>query len=227
MALGVRQALRATLALRTLPTRLVYAQRTKFQKPDIHVFLREDIAGIGDKGEIALVNLSTARNYLVPFGLAYYVPRIKGKAVLPDGWEPRIREDDVVLETITPAYSTVKVEQRKTVTVTATNAETSKPTREERAQQEVEKLAALGTIKELVFERVLHRPESTKIYGSVSQEDIIKKLLAEHGVSIDRDAVQLETKIKDVGVYKVTVSLGDGFKPVDVDIIVRGASTTL
>lgn len=54
--------------------------------------------------ELNLFSLSSivkrARNHLVPLGLAYYVPRIKGKPILPEGWQPRIRETDVVLETV-------------------------------------------------------------------------------------------------------------------------------
>ncbi|KAI9094388.1 hypothetical protein DFS34DRAFT_247858 [Phlyctochytrium arcticum] len=105
--LSVATTIRSTNGLRTQPVRLVNSFRTKFEKPPTHVILLQDVRGLGQKGEITLVDVKKARNYLVPFKMAYYVPRIRGKPVLPEGWEPRVREEEIVLETITPAFPPV------------------------------------------------------------------------------------------------------------------------
>ncbi|TPX59136.1 hypothetical protein PhCBS80983_g02666 [Powellomyces hirtus] len=209
--------LRAIRALRPQAVHLVSAQRTKFSKPDIHVFMRDNVPGIGEKGEITLVNLAQARNYLVPFGLAYYVPRIKGKPILPEGWEPRIREDDVVLETIVPAFSSVKIEQRQTLNETSVAAGTA--TREKRIELDSEKHSALLAIKNLTFDRVKMRADSTRIYGSVTPEDIVVELLDKYGVVLEKEAVQLGERIKDVGTHSVHVAL-DPLPPVELQIVV-------
>ncbi|KAI8585874.1 hypothetical protein BDZ88DRAFT_455514 [Geranomyces variabilis] len=218
---GIR-ALRPTVLRNPRALCFVCAQRTKFSKPDIHVFLREDIPGIGEKGEIALANLAQARNYLVPFGLAYYVPRVKGKPILPEGWEPRIREDDVVLETIVPAFSSVRVERRQTQTETGF-ATTAKPNRGERLTLDSEKHAALQLVPQLTFERVRMRADSDRIYGSVTPEDIVLDLLNKHGIVLEKEAVRLEARIKEIGSHSVQVAIGE-LPSVELQIVVADSA---
>ncbi|KAJ3186959.1 hypothetical protein HDU85_006996 [Gaertneriomyces sp. JEL0708] len=198
------------------PVRLVTAQRTKFQKPDIHVFLREDVPGLGERGEITLVNLAQARNYLVPFGLAYYVPRIKGKPILPEGWEPRVRDENMELETIEPAFSTVTVETRQMTTSASSTTRT--------ADLIPDKQKILTTISLLTFDRVRVSADTSRIYGSVSAEDVAKALFDKHALSVERDMIQFPAdtpRIKDVGDYDVLIELGGGMKAHQLKVVVQ------
>jgi hypothetical protein len=47
--------------------------------------------------------LTTARNSLIPKKLAYYLPRIRGKVVLPENWVEKKKINTENLELITPA----------------------------------------------------------------------------------------------------------------------------
>ncbi|KAJ3021390.1 hypothetical protein HKX48_008620 [Thoreauomyces humboldtii] len=170
--------------------------------------------------EIAMVNLAQARNYLVPFGLAYYVPRIRGKPILPEGWEPRIREDDVILETITPAFSTVKIEPRNTESTASPQAAAAGlASRERRIERDADKLTRLSSLPQLIFDRVRMRTDSPRIYGSVTPEDILAELHETHGLVLEKDAVKLDARIKDLGEHVVAVEVGTG--NVKITIVVK------
>ena len=44
-----------------------------------------------------------ARNTFIPNKSAYYVPKLRGKAILPENWQP-IQLNPEAVETITPAW---------------------------------------------------------------------------------------------------------------------------
>ncbi|TPX43111.1 hypothetical protein SeLEV6574_g05242 [Synchytrium endobioticum] len=93
---------RSISALRYSNT-LCQARRCKFKKADTHVYLLKAVDGLGERGDIVEVGLGHARNYLVPFKLAYYVPRLRGKAVLPSDWKPNAQTSQDDIAEITPA----------------------------------------------------------------------------------------------------------------------------
>ncbi|KAI8818061.1 uncharacterized protein EV422DRAFT_508589 [Fimicolochytrium jonesii] len=200
---------RLTPLCRRVSVKCAQQHRTKFSKPDIHVYLRETVPGLGEKGEITLVNLAQARNYLVPFGLAYYTPRILGKPILPDGWEAKEREEDFELETIVPAFSTITVESRSTSTSSPTSS-TSTTAQTARIQSHLDLALALRSLPPLTFKRVRMKATDTKIYGSVTADDVVRELLEVHNVVVDRESVLMKERIKNVGEFEVEVALGVG-----------------
>lgn len=70
------------------------------------------------------------------------------------------------------------------------------------------------------------RPDSTRIYGSVSQEDIVAELLDKHGIALDREVVQMDVRIKDVGSHKVKIALGAA-KDLEIDVVVADSPISI
>jgi hypothetical protein len=77
-------------------------KRYKFTKAKTHLFLLTDSI-LGKKGDIVLSDQEKARNILIPLQLAYYVPRVRGKPLLPPGYKEK-EETVQVQETITPYF---------------------------------------------------------------------------------------------------------------------------
>ena len=86
--------------------------------------------------------------------------------------------------------------------------------RDERAEERVrEKAAALGREldgRSLTFR--MRAAEEGKLFGSVSVQDVVDRL-AEDGLEVDRQDVELEDPIKELGVYNVAVDLHPDVRP--------------
>jgi len=98
--------------------------------------------------------------------------------------------------------------------------------REEKRRQE-EKDAALANrakVHELVinFEEKTH--DNGKLYGSVSAQDILDKLIQKTGLTFDKKAVQLVDPIREVGQVTVSVVLHADVEPASVVVDVVSAS---
>ncbi|KAI8848734.1 hypothetical protein BC829DRAFT_393327 [Chytridium lagenaria] len=187
--------------------------KTGFRKMDIHLILKKDVKGLGKTGDIVLASSKVARNYLIPFQLAYYVPRSAGKPILPEGWEPPLLKDDSLPDLILPAifesandFSRSKKSKSSSKTATAVEIPT----------------ASIADIKELRFTRpVIVRGES-RIFGSVSADDIIVKLREEFNIVLEKTAIGMPAsqKIKELGTHQITVAMGSG--KTELDVVVDG-----
>ncbi|KAJ3123579.1 hypothetical protein HK100_011555 [Physocladia obscura] len=169
-----------------------------FRKPDIHVLLYEAIPGLGARGEIVQTSLGLARNYLIPFKLGYYVPRTKGRPIIPATWE---RKDDLGKDDIRfvlPAfYNPAQFTMQSTAAILGGKPKTS---------EQIQEASALSQISVLEFKRPLIDPKGKRTFGSVTAEDIAALLRDSHGISVDKaDIVITLGKIKEIGDHQVTI----------------------
>ncbi|KAI9334260.1 hypothetical protein BDR26DRAFT_867114 [Obelidium mucronatum] len=174
-----------------------------FRKSDIHVLLYESIPGLGAKGEIVQTSLGLARNYLVPFKLGYYAPRLKGKAVIPKTWE---RKDDIgknAIQTVLPAFFNPQTVSSSSIANPLANKKSGKT---DDASSAI--LARLGVLE---FKRPLIDPKGKRTFGSVSPDDIVALLKTSHGVSVERSEIIVDGgRIKEIGDHNVSIRTPTG-----------------
>ena len=142
------------------------------------------------------------RNFLVPLKLAYYLPRFKGKPILPDNWTLPVPTLNLNLEFITPALERVPY-------VEINGAVVGKDAKLDGA--EIRK-----RLKSLVldFKRVLVSEGSGKIFGSVSAVDVQQKLL-QAGIIVDVPSIQC--RIKSTGEHRANITIENE----DIEVLVR------
>ena len=175
---------------------------SKFRKPDVHVYLLQDVDNVGKKGEIILVPSESARQYYLPFKLAYYVPRDMGKPILPDNWAP-IESATIQFEKILPVfgiegYTEEEVEQDvKTVDNKLIEA------------IHLSNYTKLKDLTDLEFCKscIESGQGIKKIYGSVNVDDIIQEISRLYDVSIDKSQVFLKDKIKTTGKFEAIIKI--------------------
>ncbi|KAJ3281304.1 hypothetical protein HK104_000094 [Borealophlyctis nickersoniae] len=229
-----RSALRTGSSCSLKPVSLVAAQRTRFKKADVHVYLLRDVESLGEKGEIVQVDRRLMRSVLQPYGVAYYVPTYFEKPVLPEGWQTKLKE--VELEKITPALWTEELESLAAAEEgrhrSAQNGDVAKEAQAIRAEMDVRRREALLQLGSLQFDRVRISASSQRIYGSVAAEDVVAEL-GRRGIQVDRQTVDVpEGKIKEIGTHKIMVRLEAG--DVEMEVVVAefgsnqnsGAATT-
>ncbi|KAJ3241182.1 hypothetical protein HDU81_001578 [Chytriomyces hyalinus] len=184
-----------------------------FRKPDIHVLLHQNVPGLGVKGEIVQASLGLARNYLVPFKLAYYVPKLKGKPILPTNWQ---RKDDLgkdAIQTVLPAFFNP---------TTVSQASIANPLQSKKAAAKLEGATALSQIVSLQFKRPLIDPKGRRTFGSVSPDDIVALLRDTHGISVDKADVVIEGgRIKETGEHQISIR-SSTLSQMSVQIVVIG-----
>lgn len=66
----------------------------------------------------------------------------------------------------------------------------------------------------LIVTTVVKVDHEGHMYGSVSQSDIVHLLNEQHGVALDKKAVQLRHHIKEIGVHEVKLRLKEGVESV-------------
>ncbi|KAJ3043678.1 hypothetical protein HDV00_004451 [Rhizophlyctis rosea] len=197
----------------------------EFKNVDLPVILRQDVEDLGVKGEIVMAHPSYVREYLIPFGLAYHVPRLENEPVLPDGWVPKV-VDSTVIETILPAFSTISPEKPTSIIAKPFETSPSSPDPSETTiKHEAETIAdtrtALESLPALEFHRVRISEDSTRIYGSVSPEDVATELSSRWGISVDKAGIEIENgRIKEVGERVVRVKI-NGVEEVTLRVVVR------
>ncbi|KAJ3218221.1 hypothetical protein HDU67_006330 [Dinochytrium kinnereticum] len=177
---------------------------------DIHLILKKDVKGLGKEGDIVLTTTKMARNYLVPFKLAYYVPRSGGKPILPEGWQPPVKKDDSLPDLILPAIfeAAADFSGRSKKAKTPAKESTQSP------------LVSLTDIKELRFTRPVIVPGESRIFGSVSSDDIVTRLREEYKITVDKSAITLMAgpRIKELGPHQISIAVGAG--KVELEVIV-------
>ncbi|KAJ3089139.1 hypothetical protein HK102_007102, partial [Quaeritorhiza haematococci] len=186
-----------------------------------------------------------ARNYLVPFKLAYYVPRDMGKPILPEGWKPKPTEDELRVEQIVPAFTTVSIDalvQHQSVTKPTfdPNRITSPQAPTPASMTDLGKRDAIESIRSLTFERVRISKDDKRIYGSVSADDIVEMLQSQYGIKVGKESVHMAhdgepatqgfrdggepVRIRHIGNYKVNIRVGSNVEDVTLDVVVKEVS---
>lgn len=80
--------------------------------------------------------------------------------------------------------------------------------KETQAAAEIKKAGELAAqMKNLSLTMTVDVNEDEKMYGSLSAQDIIKAMAAE-GIVVDKKAVQLESPIRELGIYDINVKCG-------------------
>ena len=75
---------------------------------------------------------------------------------------------------------------------------------------ETEKAAATAIAKQLEGVSVTIAVKSgsdTRLYGSITTKEVAEELLRQHGITVDRRKITLDTPIKTFGTYKLDVKL--------------------
>nr|KAJ3419416.1 hypothetical protein HK105_006985 [Polyrhizophydium stewartii] len=205
--------------------------RTKFTKPDVHVYLKKDVDGLGRRA-------SMIRNYLLPLKLAYYVPRVAGKPLLPEGWTQPLSDSDLGIEAITPAQPSAAFDDpaapqtvlqpaptRARADGVAAAESRTEMSPEQRRALDVERRDMLLRLGRITFHRVRIDPESDKIFGSVSPYDISLLLEQQHAIHIDRNMIFVDqNKIKRLGTHSAEIRFSTELPPLMIEVVVDDVS---
>ena len=84
---------------------------------------------------------------------------------------------------------------------------------ERAARAAEEKKAALELAKKLEKLEITvsaHTTDGKKLYGSVGATDILAAIEANRGVKLERNQLELDDNLKEVGVYEPVIDLGQG-----------------
>jgi len=89
--------------------------------------------------------------------------------------------------------------------------ETAKSANKHREEARVQKAEATAReLKGKVIQITARGGEGGKLYGSVTTAEIAEKLSKQHGVSVDKQKIELDEPIKRVGQSTITVRLSAG-----------------
>ena len=135
----------------------------------MQVLLRQDVRGVGRRGDIVDVSSGYARNYLVPSGLA-----LEATAGM------------------------------------ATQSASMKRARGARdAQNREEAQAQAATLAGAVIGLSARAAQGGRLFGSVSELDIIKAIKDQKGIEVDAHKVNLAEHLKETGSHSVSIELFD------------------
>ena len=84
---------------------------------------------------------------------------------------------------------------------------------ERAARAAEEKKAALEVAKKLEKLEITvsaHTTDGKKLYGSVGATDILAAIEANRGIKLERNQLELDDTLKEVGVYEPSIDLGHG-----------------
>lgn len=179
-------------------------KRNKFQKADTFCFLLQDCK-LGEKGDIIQVSQEKARNLLLPLQIAYYVPRIRGKPLLPENWEPSLETSEMELEKIVPAFSNLSDHEISEIL--------SLPDQKQN-QSLMNQLK--NDSKITIYSKAI--PGSGKLFGSIGKDEIIQQIQQKFSERLEPGQIILPMdKIKDIGSVNMKVSFGGE----DVDLVLE------
>ncbi|KAJ1962967.1 poly(A)-binding protein binding protein [Dipsacomyces acuminosporus] len=159
------------------------------KKAKIPVTLLKDIPRVGSAGTVVHVDKAHMRYQLYPKRLAEYVVVRQGP----------LDRSKIVEEPVTGSPSKAQADEQQKVHSLAL-----------RNQEIIQRIVGL---EPLVFERSVVPSESNAeqelqaIYGSLTKADVLKTLAEDHGISIDKDALSMDDKIKAIGEYICIVKL--------------------
>lgn len=116
------------------------------------------------------------------------------------------------------------IPQGKAISFTVGNFKQIEYLKKQEAEQregelkEVKKFAE--KINNISLEIRVKAGEEGKLFGSVTNKDIVEALLKEHGIELDKRKINLKESLKKLGVHAVTVNLYKDITPqIKVNII--------
>jgi large subunit ribosomal protein L9 len=134
------------------------------------VLLRNDVRGVGRRGDIVEVKSGYARNFLLPSGAAM-----------------------------------------KASSSTEAQASSMRKSRDLRDAASREAAEAQRTIIEAQTLSIAARASANgRLFGSVTEADVVNALRTATGISLDRHAIHMTEHLKEVGTATVTATIFDG-----------------
>ncbi len=146
----------------------------------VKVILRNDVSGLGKRGDIVEVSKGYVRNYLEPRGLAM--------------------------------AATEGAQQQ------AEAMRRSRDIKDARDRGSAEQIATVLVPKTITIR--VRASEAGRLFGSVSETEIVDAVRAATGIELDRKDLLLDEHIKDLGSHMVTARLHSDVQfPITLDVI--------
>ncbi|KAI9479322.1 hypothetical protein H4R22_000249 [Coemansia sp. RSA 1290] len=161
------------------------------RKSKISVTLLKAVPKLGAEGATVQVSRALMRHELFPRRLADYVPKYTG---------PLDRA------------KAVKEEQAAKAAASNDSADTQRKVHN-LALKNQGIISQLLNVESLVFERNTMPKEGSSeesvqtIYGSLTKADVVKALAEKHGITVEKEALNMDDKIKHTGEYTCTIKL--------------------
>jgi len=146
----------------------------------VKVILRNDVAGLGKRGDIVEVSKGYVRNYLEPRGLAM--------------------------------AATEGAQQQ------AQAMRRSRDIKDARDRGSAEQIATVLVPKTIIVR--VRASEGGRLFGSVSESEIVDAVRAATGIELDRKDLLLDEHIKDLGSHMVTARLHSDVQfPITLNVV--------
>jgi len=146
----------------------------------VKVILRNDVAGLGKRGDIVEVSKGYVRNYLEPRGLAM--------------------------------AATEGAQQQ------AEAMRRSRDIKDARDRGSAEQIATVLVPKTIIVR--VRASEGGRLFGSVSESEIVDAVRAATGIELDRKDLLLDEHIKDLGSHMVTARLHSDVQfPITLNVV--------
>jgi large subunit ribosomal protein L9 len=146
----------------------------------VKVILRDDVSGLGKRGDIVEVSKGYVRNFLQPRGLAM---------------------------TATEGAQQQAEAMRR-----------SRDIKDARNRESAEQVATVLVPKTITI--AVRASDAGRLFGSVSETEIVEAVHAETGIELDRKDLLLDEHIKDLGTHMVTARLHSDVQfPITIEVV--------
>jgi large subunit ribosomal protein L9 len=146
----------------------------------VKVILRDDVSGLGKRGDVVEVSKGYVRNFLEPRGLAM--------------------------------AATAGAQQQ------AESMRRSRDIKDASNRESAEQIATVLVPKTITI--TMRASDAGRLFGSVSETEIVEAVFADTGIELDRKDLVLEEHIKELGTHMVTARLhADVQFPITIEIV--------
>ena len=146
----------------------------------VKVSLRDDVSGLGKRGDIVDVSKGYVRNFLQPRGLA--------------------------MSATEGAQQQAEAMRR------------SRDIKDARNRESAEQIATVLVPKTITI--TMRASDAGRLFGSVSETEIVEAVQAETGIELDRKDLLLDEHIKDLGTHMVTARLHSDVQfPITIEVV--------
>ena len=146
----------------------------------VKVSLRDDVSGLGKRGDIVEVSKGYVRNFLQPRGLA--------------------------MSATEGAQQQAEAMRR------------SRDIKDARNRESAEQIATVLVPKTITI--TMRASDAGRLFGSVSETEIVEAVQAETGIELDRKDLLLDEHIKDLGTHMVTARLHSDVQfPITIEVV--------
>ncbi|MFN7150554.1 MAG: 50S ribosomal protein L9 [Microthrixaceae bacterium] len=146
----------------------------------VKVILRDDVSGLGKRGDVVEVSKGYVRNFLEPRGLAM--------------------------------AATEGAQQQ------AESMRRSRDIKDASNRESAEQIATVLVPKTITI--TMRASDAGRLFGSVSETEIVEAVFADTGIELDRKDLVLEEHIKDLGTHMVTARLhADVQFPITIEVV--------